>query len=70
MGNPDFDLDLSRSSRGDEALTNAKRGMQNTESDQSLVTSAATRFEEEDGVLTGLEAFRRVSSLMWINGGR
>jgi CHAT domain-containing protein len=41
---------MSRSSRGDEALT------KKSEIEVSRLTSAATRFEEEDGVLTGLEA--------------
>jgi len=42
---------MSRSSRGDEALKSNSQP-----ESQSLLTSAATRFKEEDGLLTGLEA--------------
>lgn len=45
-----FTNSLARSSRGDEAL--AKK----SKIEVSLLTSAATRIEEEDGLLTGLEA--------------
>lgn len=42
-----------RSSRHEEAQTSSPSKPQK---DQSLLTSAAARFEEEDGLLTGLEA--------------
>jgi len=49
---------MSRSSRGDEALKSNSQPstIALQPGSQSLLTSAATRFEEEDGLLTGLEA--------------
>ena len=42
FGNPDFDFDLGLGSQREEAHSNAERGIQNAESGQSLLTSAAT----------------------------
>ena len=49
---------VSRSSRGDEALKSSPQPstINPQPGSQSLLTSAATRLEEEDGLLTGLEA--------------